>query len=222
MSDLPALHARATKLILALRAGLGRLESVEHGEGPGDPAALARDLQQKLAELQRISRELDSSWRMALVRQQTAKHDVWKRKVEQVSDEADFLRQSLDRFGGRQVARQREAADREELLARAEMGRQIKDAMDEEAAVMGHVTRSRRMMSEMFEQGGSILANMSQNRERIKRAQKKMLDVLNSVGMGESVLRMIERRHKADVYLALGGMGTIGLLTFGLIWWRWF
>jgi hypothetical protein len=48
------------------------------------------------------------------------------------------------------------------------VGRQIKDAMDEEAAVMGHVTRSRRMMAEMFEQGGSILANMSQNRERIK------------------------------------------------------
>jgi hypothetical protein len=32
--------------------------------------------------LQRISRELDSSWRMALVRQQTAKHDVWKRQVQ--------------------------------------------------------------------------------------------------------------------------------------------
>jgi Golgi SNAP receptor complex protein 2 len=40
----------------------------------------------------------------------------------------------------------------------------------------------------------------------VQRAQKKMLDVLNSVGMGESVLRMIERRHRADVYLALGGM----------------
>ncbi|KAF6252308.1 Qb-snare protein, Bos1/Membrin family [Scenedesmus sp. NREL 46B-D3] len=217
MSDLPGLHARATKLILALRAGLGRLESIE---GPGDPVVLARDLHQKLAELQRISRELDSSWRMALVRQQTAKHDVWKRQ--QVSDEADFLRQSLDRFGGRQVARQREAADREELMARAEVGRQVKHAMDEEAAVMGHVTRSRRMMAEMFEQGGSILASMSQNRERIKRAQRKMLDVLNSVGMGESVLRMIERRHRADVYLALGGMATVGLLTCGLIWWRWF
>lgn len=88
MSDLPGLHARATKLILALRAGLGRLESIEvwhshaaalhnkdskyileavwtaavyltvmtlllqHGEGPGDPVVLARDLHQKLAELQ--------------------------------------------------------------------------------------------------------------------------------------------------------------------------
>jgi hypothetical protein len=51
------------------------------------------------------------------------------------------------------------------------MGRQIKEQMDEEAAVMGHVTRSRRMMAEMFEQGGSILANMSQNRERIKVGQ---------------------------------------------------
>jgi Golgi SNAP receptor complex protein 2 len=44
----------------------------------------------------------------------------------------------------------------------------------------------------------------------VQRAQKKMLDVLNSVGMGESVLRMIERRHRADVYLALGGMVSTG------------
>ena len=33
-----------------------------------------------------------------------------------------------------------------------------------------------------------------------------MLDVINSVGLGDSVLRMIERRHKGDTYIALGGM----------------
>eukprot|EP00775_Hariotina_reticulata_P002133 gene2133-2452_t len=86
---------------------------------PGDSRTLAKDLQQKLAELQRISRELDSQWRMQLVRQQTAKRDVWKRKVEQVAEETDFLRLSLDRFGGREAKRQQEAADREELLTRA-------------------------------------------------------------------------------------------------------
>eukprot|EP00879_Flechtneria_rotunda_P022195 GHRR01023418.1.p1 GENE.GHRR01023418.1~~GHRR01023418.1.p1 ORF type:complete len:115 (+),score=16.32 GHRR01023418.1:166-510(+) len=79
MSDLPRLHASSTRLILGLRDGLERLEATEHGLRPGDPSILAKDLQVKLAELQRISRELDSSWRMALVRQQTAKHDVWKR-----------------------------------------------------------------------------------------------------------------------------------------------
>lgn len=33
-----------------------------------------------------------------------------------------------------------------------------------------------------------------------------MLDVINSVGLSSSVLKMIERRHKNDLYLALGGM----------------
>lgn len=64
--------------------------------------------------------------------------------------------------------RQQDAADREELLSRAEMGRQIKNQMDEEAAIMGHVNRSKRYLSDMYEQGTSILSNMSQNRERIK------------------------------------------------------
>eukprot|EP00775_Hariotina_reticulata_P002134 gene2134-2453_t len=86
---------------------------------------------------------------------------------------------------------------------------------------MGHVTRSRRYLSDMFEQGTSILANMAENRERIKKAQKKMLDVINSVGLGESVLKMIERRHKGDLYLALGGVGVVVLFTGGVMWWSW-
>jgi hypothetical protein len=40
----------------------------------------------------------------------------------------------------------------------------------------------------------------------LQKAQKKMLDVINSVGLSSSMLKMIERRHKHDVYLALGGM----------------
>lgn len=52
-------------------------------------------------------------------------------------------------------------------------------------------------------------------------AQKKVLDVINSVGLGDSVLRMIERRHEGDTYLALGGMGAVMLLTGGLLWWVW-
>lgn len=47
----------------------------------------------------------------------------------------------------------------------------------------------------------------------LQKAQKKMLDVINSVGLGESVLKMIERRHRADLYLALGGMVSVVLET---------
>jgi hypothetical protein len=33
-----------------------------------------------------------------------------------------------------------------------------------------------------------------------------MLDVINSVGLSGSMLKVIERRHKSDAYLALGSM----------------
>lgn len=197
------------------------MEAMEGGNRSGDPTPLARDLQQKLGELQRTSRELDSIWRMQMVRQGSAKIDIWKRKVEAVAEEADFMSSSLDRFGGRESRRRREQQEREELLADAAMGRRIKGEMDEEAAVQGHVVRSRRMLNDMFEQGTGILASMAGSRERIKKAQKKMLDVINSVGLGDSVLRMIERRHKTDAYVAIGGMVVIVTFTAGLLWWAW-
>jgi Golgi SNAP receptor complex protein 2 len=85
-----------------------------------------------------------------------------------VSEEAAFIGSSLDRFGGREARRRREQAEREELMVDAERGRRYRDAEDEEAAVQGHVVRSRRMLNDMFEQGTGILAGMAGSRERIK------------------------------------------------------
>jgi Golgi SNAP receptor complex protein 2 len=33
-----------------------------------------------------------------------------------------------------------------------------------------------------------------------------VLDVLNSVGLGETLLRLIERRQRMDIWLTYGGM----------------
>ena len=45
----------------------------------GAAATLARDLQQKLAALQKASATLDTAWRMAIVRQPPSARDLWKR-----------------------------------------------------------------------------------------------------------------------------------------------
>ena len=37
-------------------------------------------------------------------------------------------------------------------------------------------------------------------------AQRKMFDVLNNVGLSDSLLRVIDRRHKMDRWLTYGGM----------------
>lgn len=53
-----------------------------------------------------------------------------------------------------------------------------------------------------------------------QKAQKKMLDVINSVGLSGSMLKVIERRHKADTYLALGSMVRLGRVHTGARTWH--
>ncbi|PNW75936.1 hypothetical protein CHLRE_12g554200v5 [Chlamydomonas reinhardtii] len=226
MSDLTSLHSQAKRLILLLREGLERLEALEgatrHQPGTDTTSALARDLRSQLQQLARISTEMDSIWRMQVIRENASKRDVWKRKVEQVSEELDTLRVAMDRHGSRESKRAAEARDREELLGRADAGRRAKQEMDEEAQVMGSVARSKRYLEEMFESGTNILVNMAGNRERLKSAQKRALDVLNTVGLGESLLRLIERRQRMDMWTAYGGMIVITLVVCLCVWWFWF
>ena len=40
----------------------------------------------------------------------------------------------------------------------------------------------------------------------LKAAKTKALDVINSLGLSDSLLRVIERRQKMDKYITYGGM----------------
>eukprot|EP00873_Tetraselmis_striata_P026276 jgi/Tetstr1/446540/TSEL_034065.t1 len=221
MSDLQGLHSQAKRLILSLRAGLERLEGMETVGGA--PPGLSSDMRQKLADLVRTSQQMDSQWRMQVLNESAAKKNIWKRKVEQIGEETDTLRLALDRFAGREAARHREAADREELFRRARGGSEdeIADmASDhrEEAAMASSIGNSKRVLEEAFTTGAAILTNMAGQRERLKATQRKMRGVLSSVGVSESLLKAIDRRQRWDAIIVYGGMLLV-LLVFGLAWW---
>ena len=63
----------------------------------GQASGQTRQLEDMLASLQRISQQMDSMWRMQVVRNSTSKSDIWKRRVEQVAEETDALRAALDK-----------------------------------------------------------------------------------------------------------------------------
>ena len=111
----------------------------------------------------------------------------------------------------------------------------------------GSVSRSKRALEEIHESGANILVNMAGSRERLKvrlfcmmsidlgsssdgvlgtgcctqKAHRKVLDVINSVGLGETLLKLIERRHRMDVWIAYGGMLVVLVVTGLLLWWAW-
>lgn len=79
MSDIKSLHKTARTLILNLREGLEQLERSDSAPLYGAATGLSRQLQQKLSDLQKISSQMESIWRMQVVKESTAKRDIWKR-----------------------------------------------------------------------------------------------------------------------------------------------
>lgn len=153
-----------------------------------------------------------------MLREAASKRDIWKHKVEQVAEEADALRIALDKCSDRQHRRHLEESQRHELMQRRAEGRPAID-LGAEVAARKHVQNSKQVAEEAYQTGVSILSAMSGQRDHLKSAQRKMLDVLNSMGLSDSVLRVAERRIAMDKLIAYGGMLGITLLLILMYWW---
>ncbi|KAK9674506.1 hypothetical protein RND81_12G237300 [Saponaria officinalis] len=142
------------------------------------------------------------------------------RKVEQIAEEADSLKDSLEKYFSRNQRRMLEAKERAELLGRANgESSHVLRIFDDEAQAFQSARNSSKMLEEAYSTGVAILGKFSEQRESMKSAHRKLLDVLNTVGLSNSVLRLIERRNRVDTWIKYAGM----ILTFIvlIVLWRW-
>ncbi|CAH1439595.1 unnamed protein product [Lactuca virosa] len=210
---LSELYQRSKRLLLKTRDDLERVERLEFSSSAGaiGSSELSVAVRRDISQIQALCSEMDGLWRSVASKPQ---RDLWKRKVEQVAEEADSLRESLDRYMQRQQRRMQEAQERTELLGRANgESSHVLRIFDEEAQAMQSARNSSRMLEEASATGAAILAKYSEQRERLKGAQRKALDVLNTLGLSNSVLRIIERRNRVDQWIKYAGM----ILTFVIV-----
>ncbi|KVH90535.1 GOSR2/Membrin/Bos1 [Cynara cardunculus var. scolymus] len=223
---LSELYQSSRRLLLKTRDGLERLERLEFSSSAGAVGSpeLAVAVRRDIAHIQTLCSDMDGLWRSVASKPQ---RDLWKRKVEQVAEEADSFRESLDRYFQRQQKRMQEAQERAELLGRANgESSHVLRIFDEEAQAMQSARNSSRMLEEASATGAAILAKYSEQRDRLKvpvpchsyehtdnGAQRKALDVLNTLGLSNSVLRIIERRNRVDQWIKYAGM----ILTFVIV-----
>ena len=63
-----------------------------------------------------------------------------------------------------------------------------------------------------------MLGAIGDQKERLKGAQHKMLDLLNTIGVSASLLRVADRRQRQDAMLVYGGM-LVTCVTLLVLWW---
>ncbi|BBH07027.1 membrin 11 [Prunus dulcis] len=201
---LSEIYQSAKKLLLRTRDGLEKLERLENAGGIDSPD-LSTSVKRDISQIQSLCSEMDRLWRSVGAKSQ---RDLWKRKVEQIAEEAQSLKESLDKYNLRNQKRAQEARERAELLGRANgEGAHVLRIFDDEAQARASV-HSSRMLEEASATGESILRKYAEQRDWLKlmvallwycaqgvitqRAQRKGLDVLNTVGLSNSVLKLIE------------------------------
>jgi hypothetical protein len=65
---------------------------------------------------------------------------------------------------------------------------------DAEAGAKISIQRSGGMVDDLLAHGASVLGALGDQKDRLKGAQHKMLDLLNTIGVSASLLRVIDRR----------------------------
>ncbi|KAM0938688.1 putative GOSR2/Membrin/Bos1 [Dioscorea sansibarensis] len=230
--SLSEIYQNARRLLLRTRDGLARLERLEASSfssaaasssssaplGLGlDSPELSFSVKRDIAQIQSLCTDMDRLWRSIPAKSQ---RDLWKRKVEQVTEEVDSLKEALDKLLLRQQKRMMEAKERAELFQRANgESEHVLRIFDDEAQALQSARNSSMMLEDAYATGVAVLSKYAEQRDRLKRAQRKALDILNTVGLSNSVLKLIERRHRVDKWVAYGGMVATIIVVY--LFWRW-
>ncbi|KAL6496389.1 hypothetical protein OROGR_029647 [Orobanche gracilis] len=227
--SLSKLFSSSKRLSLKVRGDLERVEGLEFtstsssslssstavvsGSSDDQATIIRRDINQ----IQSLCADMDRLWRSISSKPQ---RDLWKRKVEQVIEEADSFRASLDKYQSRRQKRVQESQERAELLGRTNGDSHVLKIFDEEAQAMESVRRSSKVLEDTFATGVAILSMYSEQRDHLKlRAQRKALDVLNTLGLSNSLLKLIERRNRGDKWIKYAGMALTVVVL--IVFWRW-
>ncbi|PQP92859.1 membrin-11-like [Prunus yedoensis var. nudiflora] len=162
---LSEIYQSAKKLLLRTRDGLEKLERLENAGGIDSPD-LSTSVKRDISQIQSFCADMDRLWRSVGAKSQ---RDLWKRKVEQIAEEAQSLKESLDKYNLRNQKRAQEARERAELLGRANgEGAHVLRIFDDEAQARASVRSSSRMLEEASATGESILRKYAEQRDWLK------------------------------------------------------
>eukprot|EP01051_Picozoa_sp_SAG22_P012823 SAG22_NODE_1370_length_4583_cov_3.249331_2_plen_180_part_01 len=113
-------------------------------------------------------------------------HQEHRLKV--LADKCANNERALNQYMSTADRRQREQDSRQRLLSGAEM-REAEEGMRSLRREGDSIDKSSRDIDMMMEQGQSTLREMSAQRSTLKGAQKKIYDVMNTLGMSSGIMK---------------------------------
>lgn len=181
---------------------------LEQEVGENEFQQLKNEIQRRLEHMWSNCDRLDMlAGKEPLARRQNA-----RMRVDQLKYDLQHLNSALQSQVNRAASMNRAAIDREELL-NTQFTTNASNNQSETAILinnaMGHqesLTRVNSHLDSILSQGAEIIGGLQHQGSALKGIKKKVLDVANTLGMSNTVIRMIERRGQQDKMFMFGGM----------------
>ncbi|EAT43333.1 AAEL005217-PA [Aedes aegypti] len=203
-----ALYFQTNSLIQETQQCFQQLSSVRV-----DSVAVEADIQTKLATVNANCDRLD----VLLYKVPVAQRQNAKMRIDQLKYDVRHLQAALKLYQDKKVRKEMELAERESLLNKR-FTANSETSIDIDYSLQHHnsMQNAHRGVDEMLWTGSNILDGLRNQRETLKGAKKRILDVSNTLGLSNQTMKMIERRLAEDKYVMVGGM-IVTLLIIVLV-----
>jgi len=174
--------------------------------------------------LQQINQNIDSlnlkASKVALNRRQTE-----RQKVDQLKFRLQTIKTSLNSIERRHKQDLERRKERENLLSRRytandnqvelEVNSQAREAVHSNKLGQAHND-----IDQIIAQGQSVFENLKSDSMMFKRAKTKMLSIVNTLGLSNTLMRLIDKRGVQDKYLLYGMMifSVVVMYSFWVYW----
>lgn len=155
-----------------------------------------------------------------MLKEPVTRRQVARTRVEQLRYDNQHLQAALRMLQHRRQQRAQEYEEREQLLARqfgpgdAETCIQIDYGLNQNNSLQ----RANKGLDEMLLTGNSALENLRGQRSTLKGAQRRLMDVANTLGLSNTTMRLIENRVRQDKFILFTGMFCIMTFIVLVIW----
>lgn len=118
-----------------------------------------------------------------------------------------ILKAALQSWQQKKERRELEKNEREQLLNRR-FTSNSETSIDIDYSLQHHnsMLNAHRGVDDMLMTGHSALDNLKTQRDKLKGAHKRILDIGNTLGLSNHTMRLIEKRLKEDKYVLVVGM----------------
>lgn len=161
--------------------------------------------------LKEMTFRLDELDKLVLKEPKNRKDD-FRRRVHHLRTTYNHIKNSLDGLVRRKDSVSFDS-QKKDLFAGAGTGGDI----ELEMAESGSLQRSSNMLSEYLSVGQETLSELLEQKGRLKSIQRKALDIMNYLGVSNTIIKAVERRDITDKWIVIIGMVLI-LLLIGFIW----